>query len=94
MKTVQDLEKIYPKNILERFPIAGKNTFHDVPDEKWFDWKWQLQNRINNLGGLQKVINLTDGERDAFEKSVEKFKMSITPYFGSLMNRTDSDCPI
>ncbi len=95
LQTVEDLEKIYPKHLLDKFPVAGKHpAYADVADEDWYNWKWQLKNRITDLEGLSKVINLTDEERNAFEKSNEKFKMAITPYYGSLMDKNDPNCPV
>jgi hypothetical protein len=23
--------------------------WHDIPDEKWMDWRWQMSNRLNSL---------------------------------------------
>ncbi|MCK5882708.1 MAG: lysine 2,3-aminomutase [Bacteriovoracaceae bacterium] len=95
LQKVADLEKVYPKHILDKFPISGKHqAYADVSDENWYDWKWQLKNRITNLEGLSKVIDLTEEEKSAFEKSNEKFKMAITPYYGALMDKTDPNCPV
>jgi hypothetical protein len=33
--------------------------WHDMPDEKWMDWRWQMSNRLNTVDELSKVINLT-----------------------------------
>ncbi len=34
---------------------------------EWFDWKWQLQNRIIGIDKLRHIIQLTEDERDALE---------------------------
>ncbi len=95
LKTVHDLEKIYPKHLLAKFPIAGKHqAYAHIPDEQWYDWKWQLKNRITDIPGLEKLIDLTAEERNAFEKSNALFKMSITPYYGSLMDKSNPNCPV
>jgi L-lysine 2,3-aminomutase len=39
--------------------------WYDVPDEKWFDWRWQLANRLNSVAELGEIINLTDSEKQA-----------------------------
>ena len=43
---------------------------------------------------LEAVIDVTQEERDAFDKSSELFNMAITPYYASLMDPTNPDCPI
>jgi lysine 2,3-aminomutase len=94
LKTVKDLEKVYPKHILDKFPVAGKGPFKDIPDEDWYDWKWQLQNRVKTLEQLDNLIELTDKERDDFQACKDKFQVSITPYYASLMDKKDPNCPV
>lgn len=65
----------------------------DVPDEHWYDWKWQLKNRINTLEELEALLDLTDSERRGI--SAEGiFRLDITPYFASLMDKEDPTCPV
>lgn len=65
----------------------------DVPDEQWFDWKWQMKNRINSVQELEEVIHLTESERQG--ASAEGiFRLDITPYFASLMDADDPTCPV
>jgi lysine 2,3-aminomutase len=66
----------------------------DVPEKDWNSWIWQQQKRIKSMEQLEKVINVTQEERDAFAKSHEEFNMGITPYYASLMDRNDPNCPI
>ena len=65
-----------------------------IPDEKWDDWTWQQQNRVTRLDQLEAVVDLTRQERDAVLACSDDFKMSITPYYASLMDRRDPSCPI
>lgn len=69
-------------------------TYRDVTDAQWFDWRWQQQNRVTTLEGLEAAITVTDEERRAFTASVERFRMAITPYWLSLMDPVDPQCPI
>ena len=68
-------------------------VFADIPDVKWFDWRWQLSNRINTVDEFEKVIHLTDGERKALS-TPNLFRVDITPYFISLIDPHDPDDPI
>ncbi len=57
--------------------------------EKWVE---ELQNSVNSLERLEKYINVTDEERHAITSL--KTKWGTTPYFASLMDKDDADCPI
>lgn len=54
----------------------------------WRDWKWQMRHSIRDLESFEKLLGITLGkeQRKAFEKTVEKFPMSITPYYLSLID--------
>lgn len=86
--------KMAHSNILEKFPPAPRSIWSGVPDEKWNDWKWQLQNKIKRIEELEKAITVTEEEKDAFLKTDSIFHMGITPYYASLMDGKDTNCPI
>jgi lysine 2,3-aminomutase len=65
----------------------------DVPDAVWLDWRWQMANRLNTLEDLEPVINLTESERTAL-RSNGLFRVDITPYFASLIDPDDPNCPV
>src|SRR5512136_2407178 len=67
--------------------------WYDVPDEKWFDWRWQLANRLNSVEELGEVIRLTESEKQALSAK-DLFRVDITPYFASLIDPDDPNCPI
>jgi len=81
----------------------GRNEFHaapkgrpwtSVPDEMWNNWIWQQQNRLRTMERLKTCIDVTEEEVQAFDKSSEMFNMAITPYYASLMDPADENCPI
>lgn len=81
--------------VRERFKSPPRpEIWKDVPDSDWNNWIWQQQKRIKNLEQLEKVLKVTDEEREAFAKSHEMFNMGITPYYASLMDPNDPNCPI
>jgi lysine 2,3-aminomutase len=67
--------------------------WYDVPDEKWFDWRWQLANRLNSVEELGEVIHLTASEKQALSAK-GLFRVDITPYFASLIDPSDPNCPV
>jgi len=75
------------------FPSKRAPLYADVPDEKWFNWRWQLSNRINTVEEFEKVIHLTESERKALS-ATHLFRVDITPYFISLIDPDDPDDPI
>jgi len=63
--------------------------FLDVPAEKWNDWHWQVENRIETLEDLKKHIVLTPEEEDGIKATLGKLRMAITPYYLSLIDLND-----
>jgi lysine 2,3-aminomutase len=76
-------------------PFISKRApaFKDVPDEKWNSWRWQLSNRLNTVGDLEKILALTESERKALS-AAHIFRVDITPYFISLIDPDDPKDPI
>jgi lysine 2,3-aminomutase len=88
---------IVTKNtIRERWfkPAPRPDVWKDVEDKDWNNWIWQQQKRVKSFEQLEKVLPPTQEEREAFEKSNEMFNMGITPYYASLMDPNDPNCPI
>ena len=59
----------------------------------WYDWKWQMRHCIKDLVSFEKLlgVELNQETREAFKATVEKFPMSITPYYLSLINIEDME---
>jgi len=74
-------------------PSRRAKFYADVPDEKWNDWRWQMSNRLNTVGELANVLDLSESERKALE-SKNLFRVDITPYFASLIDPQDPHDPI
>lgn len=60
----------------------------------WYDWKWQLKNRITSLEQIRELIPLTRREEEGIKRAKGRLAMAITPYFFSLIDKTDPKCPI
>jgi len=56
------------------------------------EWVEQLQNSVNTLERLKSVINVTEEEETAIRTLNTKW--GTTPYFASLMDPDDPECPI
>src|SRR5690554_335771 len=66
----------------------------DCSEEEWHDWHWQVRNRIQTVDGLAQHIPLTRQEEEEIAKVLTVFRMGITPYYASLMDPDDPNCPI
>jgi lysine 2,3-aminomutase len=89
------LEIITKNTVRDRFQNAERpDIWKDAPDRDWNNWIWQQQKRIKSMDQLEKVINVTEEERNAFAQSHEMFNMGITPYYASLIDKDDPNCPI
>jgi lysine 2,3-aminomutase len=68
--------------------------FSQVPQELWNDWKWHFRNRITTVDELTKFIPLSAKEQTRLKLVIQKYPLSITPYYLSLINPDDPDDPI
>ena len=71
-----------------------KELFPNVTDAEWNDWKWQVRNRIETLDDLKKHITLTKEEEEGVMKSLKTLRMAITPYYLSLIDSNNPNCPV
>ena len=65
----------------------------DIPAQDWEDWQWQFRYRLRTLSQLDEALNLTDDEKESLTKTT-RFAVGITPYFASIMDPHDPNCPI
>lgn len=77
-----------------KFESHHRNIWDETPEEDWNNWMWQQSKRVKTIQACEKVINLSDGEIKAFKESSDKFNVGITPYYASLMDKDDANCPI
>ena len=68
--------------------------FKDVTDEQWNDWHWQVANRLDSVEKIKQVVNLTPQEEEDITKVMDGFRVGITPYYASLMDPDDPNCPV
>lgn len=60
---------------------------------EWNSWKWQLSNRLNSLEDFSAFLNLSEDEAKGLSTQ-GFFRVDVTPYFASLMDPDDPNCPI
>lgn len=62
-------------------------------ETEWYNWKWQFGHRLRTKEDFAKVLTLTETEKSILAND-EAFTIAVTPYFASLINQDDPDCPI
>ena len=63
----------------------------DVSEEQWTDWRWQISHCISTLEDLEKVVSLTEKQREGVAKATEYLKMRISPHIALMMSEGVSD---
>jgi lysine 2,3-aminomutase len=82
---------------IHRFPISlhsrefKKRFYPEASAADWNDWKWQVRHRIKDLKELSRIITLSDDERSAIEKHTGPLPVGLTPYYASLLSRTNPE---
>ncbi|HUU28148.1 MAG TPA: lysine 2,3-aminomutase [archaeon] len=65
----------------------------DTDISHWRDWKWQLQHSIKDISTFERLlgVKMKKDQRTGLEKTTERFPLSITPYYASLIDTEDLD---
>ena len=76
-------------------PLVKPPILRDqVQDVSWQDWRWQLRNMLVHASDFDRVVKLSDDERAGLASSPGIFRVGATPYYASLMDPDNPDCPI
>ena len=70
------------------------DRFKDASESDWNDYHWQLANRLTTIADFEQVLNFTAEQRADLEACMGKFRVSVTPYYASLMDPDDPHCPV
>lgn len=68
--------------------------FPDVSDREWNDWRWQSRHRVRKLDQIERMLVLSDDERQALVQGESMLPVGITPYYMSLLDREDAAQPL
>jgi lysine 2,3-aminomutase len=74
---------------------AFRRAFYpEVKDVDWNDWRWQTRHRIRKLDQIERMLVLSDDEREALIKGESMLPVGITPYYMSLLDREEALQPL
>ena len=83
-----------PRQVKKSRDYQQIGIYKDVNPLDWEDWRWQLKNRICSKDVLSQIIRLSTEEEKGIDKAKGRLSMAITPYWATLMDPEDPDCPI
>jgi len=71
--------------------FAGQTASEDDILKNWRDYKWQLRHAVRDLKTFEGLtgIEFSREEKLTYQEVLEKFPLSITPYYFSLINFAD-----
>ena len=74
---------------------AFRRAFYpEVSDREWNDWRWQSRHRVRKLDQIERILVLSDDERQALIQGESMLPVGITPYYMSLLDREDALHPL
>jgi lysine 2,3-aminomutase len=82
-----------PTKSLEPPGTTSRSPWENVPESAWNDWRWQLSHSLTKAADFKGLFELTPQEEQAVH-SPGLFRMGITPYFASLIDPDNPQCPI
>ena len=58
---------------------------------RWHEWKWQIEHSVKDINSFERLLGVTfsESEKQLLKQTVDKFPMSITPYYMSLIDVAD-----
>ncbi|MDA1370369.1 MAG: KamA family radical SAM protein [Proteobacteria bacterium] len=71
-----------------------RRYFPGVSAREWNDWRWQSRNRFRTLAHFERVLTLTDDERQALQQGGTMLPTGVTPYYMSLIDPLDGNQPL
>ncbi|HSD68560.1 MAG TPA: hypothetical protein VLB07_03355, partial [Woeseiaceae bacterium] len=90
------LDQTIAKRDRSRFRVSDRSAeflnrcYPSATVEEWNDWRWQNRNRVRTLADLERMITLSDDEVAAIRRHTGALPVGITPYYASLLHRSDS----
>ncbi len=80
---------------MEKYSTQQKEIATKIDSEnfipKWKDWNWQLKHSIRDIETFEKLLGIKfeSSEKEKLKETLEKFPLSITPYYLSLIDTDD-----
>lgn len=63
-------------------------------EEDWDDYRWQLKNRVSDVGVLRQIIDLAEEEAEAIRQVGKQFRWAVSPYYLALIDPENRYDPV
>ncbi len=90
----QDVQRFSRSEPAESSAGFREKHFPEATAVEWDNWRWQLRNRITDLAHLERILHLSETERDAILRSGSCPPLAITPYYASLLDQKNAMQPL
>ncbi len=76
---------------LERQAVPTTPALDPKLQARWKEWQWQVRHTVRDIDTFEEVtgIRFDPEERKALESTMQKFPLSVTPYYLSLIDTSD-----
>lgn len=82
------------RNVNTRTRAFRRAFYPEIADKDWNDWRWQTRHRVRKLDQIERMLVLSEDEREALVKGESMLPVGITPYYMSLLDREDAQQPL
>jgi len=82
-----------PKKVAETKEVIP-SLWKKVSEREWNDWRWQLRHRVTTYEQMKEILDLAPEEIEGIRNSKGRLALAVTPYFASLMDPINPNCPI
>ncbi len=71
--------------------VIAERIEDEVAISQWKDWKWQMKHLVKDIDTFEKLLGVKFGveERKELLETLDKFPLSVPPYYISLINMDD-----
>lgn len=66
-------------------------SIYGVSEKKWRDWRWQIQNRIQDIDTASRILKLSSRKLEEISLVGSKFRWGLVPYYLSLIDPEEMD---
>jgi len=85
---------VVQQRISARSRAFRRRFYPEATNGEWCDWRWQVRHRVQDLAGLERVLRLSDQERNALTRQDHILPVSVTPYYLSLVDPDEPSSPL
>lgn len=71
-----------------------REYFSEATSADWNSWQWQMRNRLRRPDDFARAFELSADETAALRHAEDHLPVAVTPYYASLMSRTDPEHPL